>query len=686
MRYFSPPIPGPPPARSAGPFVLAPVAPHPALSPGARRAPRPLQRPPCSESGTAPPGNAASRPRPPRAAPGRPPRGAREPRGRSRRGPPESGPAAAGARPSPAEPRSPPGEAPAVRSRRRPRTAWRPRRAWGVRDPAAGSRRPRGPETGRQRGRRRERRGEGLNRRRSLAASREPSPPRGAAGGRRRGRSHLPELRGFAARMLPPAAARKPPAGSARLRSFNLSRRYRRYHRRRCRAGPRSARAAASSPPPPGPRTAPAPPPRPPRHRRRRAATCRPPLTCAVPDSDRRARPRREAPQRCSRPRSAPLRPPPPPNPPAESARNPRARPTPARCGRGRGAAQRGGAGRGGRGPGLALARRRRKEPGRGPRGSALKVGVCAARAARPGPAESFRGGRWTAGWDLLQFLIVLATFHQALVTGEPSRPARPQPHRFFGCLGAYIPSSPPASFPHGVTEPLCAPSHGGRVKSRCAERFGARWLVAQRSLGAGLHQSGQEDLATLPLRALYLERFAVSHGMLIFSPVVSRIFSHVFLGGCSAPVLPPRLNQGAAPRCPAQGTWSPSCAPGTRRALGPETLPAQCPNVAAEQSFCALHSELTELPVSVAGVGPGSAAKVPVGSALCMKIWMCFRAQGAGRAWLRAGAPRAVWVSHPSVHTSVTVRWVSSAWPLSTSCGSDRFLNFSLINERLGI
>lgn len=178
---FSLPIPGPPPGRSTGPFVLAPGAPHPALSPGARRAPRPLQRPPCSESSTAPPGNAASRPpRLPRAAPGRPPRGAPQPRGRSHRGPPERGPAAAGARPSPAEPRSPPGEAPAGRSRRRPRTAWRPRRAWGVGDPAARSRRPRGAEPGRQRGRRRGRGDEGLNRRRSLAAPREPSPPRGA--------------------------------------------------------------------------------------------------------------------------------------------------------------------------------------------------------------------------------------------------------------------------------------------------------------------------------------------------------------------------------------------------------------------------------------------------------------------------------------------------------------------------
>lgn len=69
------------------------------------------------------------------------------------------------------------------------------------------------------------------------------------------------------------------------------------------------------------------------------------------------------------------------------------------------------------------------------------------------------------------------------------------------------------------------------------------------------------------------------------------------------------------------------------REALAPKAfdsgdifLPTRYPNVAAKRPFCALHSEATELRVSGAGRVPRSTAKVPMGSALCVKIWICFR------------------------------------------------------------
>ena len=88
------------------------------------------------------------------------------------------------------------------------------------------------------------------------------------------------------------------------------------------------------------------------------------------------------------------------------------------------------------------------------------------------------------------------------------------------------------------------------------------------------------------------------------------------------------------APLGPKLSSWSRSYTPAMRQEAlalkafgrGDIFLPTQHPNVAAEQPFCALHSEAMQLRVSGAGRVPRSAAKVPMGSALRVNIWICFR------------------------------------------------------------
>lgn len=174
------------------------------------------------------------------------------------------------------------------------------------------------------------------------------------------------------------------------------------------------------------------------------------------------------------------------------------------------------------------------------------------------------------------------------------------------------------------------------------------------------MHQSGQEHLAALPLRALYLERFAVSHGMLIFSlrglqDSFSRVSWRMF---CPAP---PTQVEGRAPLRSAlrRAPGAHLCTSGTRRALGAETLPARCRNVAAEQSR-ALPSEV---PSKCGWRGARQCCQSARGfGALDENLDVLHSTGSCGS--LARGRSSQGWMGVRSLGSHISVRWVSPARP----------------------